>query len=882
MDRRRALLATVVGVAVLVVVVFMFQNRPPAPQATISSVPATPAASGPPATVAPGTTLATPTQSVPPATPAPTASAVAVHAHDGAIDRDGLRHDSRDLLYRTPGGAQPAGTPVSLRFRTFHSDVTGVTARVYSVDSGATQLLAMKLAAEDVSCYEADLADETCDFWQVTLADSVPDNVWYRFMVEDGDATVYYADDTPALDGGLGAPSDVVIDQSWALTVYEPDFTVPSWASTAVFYQIFPDRFRNGNPANDPQTGDVRYDDPVLALPWGTLPEGYCRGYDDARDNCPWRFDDAPPASSPRVEVPRGRDYFGGDLAGITQELDYIASLGVTAIYLNPIFDSASNHGYDTQDYTRIDPYFGTQKDWDNLVRQASARGIRIVLDGVFNHLSSDSPFFDRYGHYPDDGACESLASPFRDWFYFRTQTGGPCVGPDGPGTMGYSGWAGVDSIPVIHKDLAAVVDYFLTGADAIATRWLADGASGWRLDVSGDPTFPDGWWQAFRGVVKAQDPDALTVAEQWQKDTTLLRLLRGDQLDTTMNYRFRDAVLGLLAPDLFDRKGFPASGAPTSPAYFANRMLSQQEDYAPATYGSLLNLLDSHDTERVLWTLTPGAQTTADREQNAANLAEGVRRMELASLIQFTVPGAPMVYYGDEVGMTGDDDPDDRRTYPWPDLGGTTDQELLGHYEALSGLRSADEALAAGDLRFLLVGSDAEGTVAYGRRTEARAAIVALNRSAQTRTLEIPVGGFVPDGTELTPGYSVGPVASGSVAAVDGMVTVELPPLSGVLLETATIDLAPPAAPAGLAATAGAGTMTLTWDAPAGAAGYDVYASPLSGGGFVRLNDAPLGDASYAVLEAPAGTRFFVVTALDEVGNESGWSNEVAAPGAA
>jgi hypothetical protein len=240
---------------------------------------------------------------------------------------------------------------------------------------------------------------------------------------------------------------------------------------------------------------------------------------------------------------------------------------------------------------------------------------------------------------------------------------------------------------------------------------------------------------------------------------------------------------------------------------------------------------------------------------------------MELASLIQFTVPGAPLIYYGDEVGMTGDDDPDDRRTYPWPDLGGTTDQDLLAHYQALAGLRSANTALTDGGFRILLAGTDDKGTIAYGRRTDEQATITAINRSSETRMLAIPVAGFVPDGTSFSVAYSVGADAG-----------VELPPLGGALLVTGAIDLAPPAAPASLVVVSGSpGQPSLTWEASADAAGYNVYASPLSGGGYVRLNDAPVGGTSYADEHlGQHSADHYVVTAVDAAGNESGWSNEV------
>jgi len=802
---------------------------------------------------------------------------------DNDVAWDGLRHDSRDLLYRTPGGAVPAGTPATLRLRTFHNDVTGVKARVYDLNTNSQQILPMTIAATGVSCYQAGLEQFTCDFWEVTLTHGSPNNLWYRFIVSDGGDTDYYADNTPALDGGLGYVTDDVVDQSYALMFYDPAFVAPAWAPNAVIYQIFPDRFRNGRHDNDPQTGDIRYDDPVLKLPWGTLPEGYCRNYADGATNCPWRFDDTPPPSSPDKEQPRGRDYFGGDLKGVDQYLDYLKSLGVTAIYFNPIFDAGSNHSYDTQDYYRIDPYFGTQKDWENLVKHAKRRGIRIILDGVFNHLSSDSPFFDRYHHYETVGACESADSPYRDWFNFRAPAGNepsPCA-PSTPGGSDtyYDGWFGFDSIPVIDKTLPEVQQYFLTGKNSVSRYWLNQGASAWRMDVSGDPSFPAGYWETFRQVTKSTRPDALLISETWQKDSTLLRMLRGDRLDTTMNYRLRDAVIGLLTPGPFDSKGFADSGRILAPSEFAARLESIREDYPDAAYTTLMNLLDSHDTERLLWALTPGAETRAEREFDAANLAEGKRRLQIASLIQFTVPGAPTVFYGDEVGLTGDDDPDDRRTYPWADLGGSPDNNLFSHYQTLASLRRQNQALSGGDFHVLLA-DDASGVVAYGRKTGSQAAIVIVNRSDEERTGAIPVAGYLPDGVVLQAAYVVGSGGPSSVTVANGQLVGTIGPKSALLLLTGPIDLQPPAAPAGLQVTnEGNAQVSLAWNSVQGATGYNVYRSPLSGGGFVKANPSPITNPQFTDTGLRnARTVYYVVRALDSAGNESAPSNEVAA----
>jgi glycosidase len=787
---------------------------------------------------------------------------------DHNVEWDGVRHDSRDLLYRTPGGAVPAGTPVRLRLRTWHDDVTSVALRLFDVDANEQRVVDTELAAEDVSCYQG--GTRTCDYWEAVLPNGAPNNLWYRWIVRDGNDTDFYGDDTAALDGGLGAVTDDEVDRSWALTVHEPGFAAPAWARSAFIYQIFPDRFRNGNAGNDPVPGsrtgfstNPRYAypggdpggsnavpawDQVVELPWNALPEGYCRNYATPASECPQRF----PAPAGR-EGPRGRDYFGGDLQGVLEKLDYLDALGVSAIYFNPIFDGGSNHGYDTQDYTQIDPYFGNLDHWQRLEREASRRGIRLILDGVFNHMSSDSALFDRYQHFAATGACESLASPFRPWFNFFNDDA-PC----GPGD--YEGWFGFDSIPVLSKSRADVQSYFLDGPGNIAKLWVDRGAGGWRMDVSGDPSFPNGYWEKFRTTVKSANPNALTISETWQKDTTLLRMLRGDRLDTTMNYRLRDAVLGLLTPGTFDSKGFGDSGRQLSATEFASRLASIREDYADAAYYSLMNLLDSHDTERLLWTLTPGAETRTDKEQNAANVAAGKQRLRLASLVQFTVPGAPTVYYGDEVGLTGDDDPDDRRTYPWADRGGSPDNAMLAHYRSLARLRAGNPAFVNGDLRFLLA-DDAAGTVAYGRKTTTHAAVVAINRSGSPQTVEVPVGAYLPN-------------------VEGGVLRATLPALGSHVWEFGPIDLAPPSAPGNLQVTGeGNGRASLAWNAVAGAAAYNVYRSPLSGGGWVRANDEPVTGTSFTDTGLRnARTYHYVVRALDEPGNESGASNEVTA----
>src|SRR5687768_16732237 len=291
------------------------------------------------------------------------------------------------------------------------------------------------------------------------------------------------------------------------------------------------------------------------------------------------------------------------------------------------------------------------------------------------------------------------------------------------------------------------------------------------------------------------------------------------------------------------------------------------------------MNLLDSHDTERIRWTLTPGQETAAEKELNAANVAEGKQRQRIASLIQFTVPGAPTVFYGDEVGITGDDDPDDRRTYPWTDQGGTPDQDMFIHYQRLNTLRSSNDVLVHGNFKVLFT-DDGSQVVAYGRKTGDQAAIVIINRGSETQAGPIPVAGYLPNGVVFNQAHAVGQRGPSPVTVVNGEINGSVGPLSAVLLISNIADLEPPAAPTGLNVTEeGDASVSLEWTSVSGSTSYNLYRSPLSGGGWEKINTAPITSTTYTDDGLRnAQTYYYVVTALDSVGNESGYSNEVSA----
>lgn len=762
-------------------------------------------------------------------------------SHDNNIWWDGLAHDSRSDLYRVPFGAVTTGTDVIIRFRTYHEDVTGVTLRLWNTAASAQALLPMELVASSAE------PPYGYDYWQAALpAQDQPTILYYRFIVRDGTKEVYYEDDD-LFDGSWGKTYENSPDYSWQVDVYQPDFTTPDWMKNAIIYQIFPDRFFNGKRSNDPRPTDPTvYDSDVLKQDWSTLPEGYCRGYQGADAAC--------------EEQPMGRDFYGGDLKGIRDKLLYLKSLGVTAIYLNPIFKAPSNHLYDTSDYYTIDPYFGTQGDWNSLVDNARRLGIRVILDGVFNHTSSDSLYFDRYQRYRTNGACETTTSLFRSWYTFQPADpagSGPCAGD-----TTYNSWWGFDSLPAL-TEIPEVRSFIYDSNKSVARYWILNGSAGWRLDVAPDKSHD--WWQEFRPQVKSANKNAVIIGEIWDDASPWLL---GNEFDSTMNYRFRRALLGFLNGASNDPNQGEIRGL--NPDQFDSVMQSIKEDYPAPAYAAMMNLVGSHDTQRILWTLTPGERNREDREFNAENVAEGKSKLKLLALLQMTMPGAPTIYYGDEAGLTGDSDPDDRRAFQWNNI----DRNLLGHYQWLAALRSRYSFLRTGSYDRLYTHND-DGTYAYGRKDASGAAVVAINNSPDPRTLVVNVAGYIPEGMVM-----IDALNGGKATVTGGSLTITVKGRWGAVLVTPRgADLVPPAAPGALSAVEGNGAVELSWDSVPGAAGYHLYRSLVTGGGYARVNDALLTGTSYTDTGVANGqVVYYVVTAVDAAGNESPRSPEASA----
>ena len=433
-------------------------------------------------------------------------------------------------------------------------------------------------------------------------------------------------------------------------------FRTPDWFHGGVMYHVFLDRFYRGEGAA------------VLR-----------RGAEWNRD-----WEHGIPQYAEHAGDPLANNvFFGGNLWGVAEKLDYLQTLGVTVLYLSPMFEAASNHRYDTADYERIDSLLGGEEAFAHLVREAHARGIRIILDGVFNHTGDDSRYFNRRGNYSDVGAYQSEASPYADWYTFQRF-------PDK-----YEAWWGIEIMPRLNHAEKTCRRYF-TGHDGIVAKWLRAGADGWRLDVADE--LSDAFLDELHDTVKRETAgEGIVIGEVWENAADKIaygkrrRYFRGEQLDSVMNYPFRNAVMALLLD----------GDAET----FYNILTELYASYPTTVSHSLMNLLGTHDTERILTVLgdpTCGEglsnRALSQKQLSPSAREAAIERLKLASMLQFTVYGVPSVYYGDEAGLEGYHDPFCRLPFPW----GREDAGLQAHYRMLGDLRRRHAALKNGSFHFL------------------------------------------------------------------------------------------------------------------------------------------------------------------------------------
>lgn len=624
-------------------------------------------------------------------------------------------HNSHQSAHRNPFGAVIMGSTVTLALDVTGCETLRCTLRLW-IEGKGEQRLSM-----NASAYEAGLR-YSC---QVTMP-TEPTLVWYFFILEN-DNTVQYYGNVSGL-GGEGALFDHE-PPAWQITVYQPT-TVPDWYRRGIVYQIFPDRFARGADWEACWSSATHPDD------WNGPPRILHQSWHDT----PFYTRD----SSNRVTR---WDFFGGTLSGVREKLLYLRSLGVTAIYLNPIFTASSNHKYDTADYMHVDPGFGGDAAFVSLANAARECGIHLILDGVFSHTGMDSIYFNRNQNYGDGGAYHDPASPYRSWYRFEQD--------------GYECWWGVDDLPNVNELEPFYQKFIHQDSDSVIRHWLRLGASGWRLDVADE--LPDEFIAGIRRAIRETAPDGLLMGEVWEDAShkesygQRRRYLLGHELDCTMHYPFRTAATAFMLGDL-------------DAASFCAQMRSLQENYPPSAFTAALNLIGSHDRARILTLMgnavaptDPVALETFRLNPDQKRLA--VRRVKLLSLLQFTAPGVPCIYYGDEAGMEGFEDPHNRGPYPW----GHEDPELMWHYRDLAQLRQAHPVLVDGDFLPLSFGEHVYG---FLRADETESILTLVNRSVdQAQHVSYP--------TDMR--FALDLLTGAPLTLTQNGLSIHLPPLGGV-----------------------------------------------------------------------------------------------------
>lgn len=578
---------------------------------------------------------------------------------------------SRNLACKSPFGAVPAGQAVV--FSAYPRRERGTEHVTLWVEEDGGQAVPHQMRWHGIFGAR--------DRYSTTFTPGHPGLYWYYFTIDTADGPRFCV-------RGYGGRSELndALGDKFQLTVYDGAYQPPAWFGEGITYNIFPDRFCRDRAPVQPEGEGVA--PRVLHENWGDTPVYQPDENGEILNN----------------------DFFGGTLRGVINKLDYLESLRVRTIYFNPIFQAYSNHRYDTGDYRRVDPLLGDEEDFKELCRKAAKRGMRVILDGVFNHTGFDSRYFNGRGRYDSVGAHQSEQSPYYGWYDFQEW-------PDK-----YGSWWGIYTLPQVRETNPDYLDFIIENEDSVIRHWLRLGASGWRLDVADE--LPDSFIQRLNAAAKKEKPDALIVGEVWEDASNKVayserrKYFQGGELDSVMNYPLRDAILAFL-------DGGTAE-------HFIETMECIRENYPRDVFYNLMNIVGTHDTARALtvlgvsqdeWKLPREAR--ANHRLTEERLESARRRLRLAAVIQFTMPGSPTIYYGDEAGMQGFDDPFNRRGYPW----GAEDREMLRFYRRLCVLRDESETLGRGELRFLKSGG---GMLRYERVSLHARIVILVNRSHQ------------------------------------------------------------------------------------------------------------------------------------------------------
>ena len=543
----------------------------------------------------------------------------------------------------------------------------------------APEYSACLLLNRDGADAEAFLMTKTAFGWSITLSISEIGLYYYTFSIEKtGFISCGYLE--------TGELSNT--PKGFLLTVYSKDYQTPEWFKGGVMYQIFPDRFCKQGTMPD-INGRIARDD------WGGIPSYKPNELGKVLNN----------------------DFFGGNFKGIESKLSYLQSLGITTIYLNPVFEASSNHRYDTSDYKKIDPILGTETDFANLVNSAKQKGIRIILDGVFNHTGDDSVYFNKYGKYDSIGAYQSKDSPYYTWYSFHEF-------PDK-----YASWWGIDILPEVNEQ-SQEYQNFIFGEGGVLKKWLGFGIGGYRLDVADE--LPDFFLKNLRKSVKESNPNAIIIGEVWEDASNKIayskrrEYLQGYELDSVMNYPLKEAIIGYI---------FNGN---------ANHLLQAVRvlinHYPKQTLDCLMNILGTHDTARILTVL--GGIYCRNKDEMASknaylsveNKQKTIKKLKMAVVLQYTLPGVPCVYYGDENGMEGHIDPFCRQCFDWEHL----NEDLINFYKKLGEIRKEYRDIFKDGAFEEVIAED--GLLVYKRTNQNGSIYVYSNNSSKRYLLKIQI----------------------------------------------------------------------------------------------------------------------------------------------
>ncbi|MBE6573824.1 MAG: glycoside hydrolase family 13 protein [Ruminococcaceae bacterium] len=541
----------------------------------------------------------------------------------------------------------------------------------------------MRFHRDGEGCRDIPFITEECGRYTLTLDMSAlgAGLYYYSILLLRGLDTLF-TDSVNNVDFNLVPKSGT----DFRMLVYSDDFETPEWFKGGVMYHTFIDRFYKSGKAEVREDAENENDWFAPISQYGVIP-----------------------GASVKNDL-----FYGGDLFGISEKLDYLEGLGVNIIYLSPIFCAASNHKYDTADYLKIDDAFGGEEAFCELVEKAREKGMRVILDGVFNHTGDDSIYFNRYGKFPSVGAYQSEDSPYRNWYFF-----------DKKKKAGYECWWDIDILPKLNHKTEECRKFF-TDKNGVCTKYVGMGTGGWRLDVADE--LSDDFLHELRQNVKSVDPDAVIIGEVWENAADKIAYgnrrsyFQGKQLDSVMNYPFRTALLEFILNG--DSKAL------------ADELTDIYSSYPKCVSDCLMNIIGTHDTERIITVLGDkrykelSNKELSDHYMTEAEYDKGIKLMKIASLIQYTVYGVPSVFYGDEVGLEGGRDPFCRRTYPW----GRECKELLDHYKKLAKIRRSP-VFVKGDFKVTEYG---DGYIVYQRTLDNTVLTVCANMSDTPVTLNI------------------------------------------------------------------------------------------------------------------------------------------------